>query len=70
MLAETKVTAGSTAQHLLGKLSAACHSFSNTAFLFLPLMLGCPQEGSMAFLADECHEPLALPQQHNLVACS
>lgn len=40
----TKVTAGSTAQHLLGKLSATHHKFSNTALLFLPQTLGYSQQ--------------------------
>lgn len=55
----TKVTAGSTTQHLLGKLSATHHKFSNSALLCLPQTLGCSQGGSFVFSTAESHEPLA-----------
>lgn len=48
LTAWTKVTAGSAAQHLSGKLSPRCHNFSNTA-LVLPQTLGHSQQGSIAF---------------------
>jgi len=47
LAARTKVTAGSAAQQLSGKLSPPCHNFSNAA-LVLPWTPGYSQESSMA----------------------
>lgn len=59
LAAWTKVTAGSAAQHLSGKLSPRCHNFSNTA-LVLSGTLGCSQEGKRDFSTAEYHKQLVL----------